>query len=535
LADELVKVVEDSARGGFFLISGTTFATVIMAIASILIARLLGPELYGQYTITLVAPQLLYLFTDLGIGQGMIKFTASLRTKGETTRIRKIVKCGLLLRTLAGTIIFIINYTFANFFASYFFQRPDLAPYIRIASLSILFQPIFATAASAFVGLDKTEYNALAMNVQAIAKTVISIVLVFFGFSVAGAVIGYTASYIAAATASILILIYTLRGNGKTENDHKVLDDLKTLTHYVAPLCISLLLTGFIPIYKNIILAIFAADGEIGNYKAALNFATLITVLSVPITTALLPAFSKLDSSTGKTIKTFFKLANKYTAMIVVPITVLIILFSNEIVQTIYGSTYHSASLFLAAYCPVYFLVGMGYLTLASLYNGLGETKTTLEMSLITFLLLITLSPMLTKTCGVLGIIMAFLMANTAGTIYGAYKARRKFQIEFDAGLMIKIYSMSAVSGIPPFLLLQSTLIPRFFNVIIAGLLYLLIYMTLMPLTRIVDTSELQTGTRVMQKIRPLAPLAKPVLGYQQKILQVRANHRNLQKSIFWR
>ncbi len=77
MADELVRIAEDSVRGSFFLISGTAVSTVIMAIASILIARFLGPELYGQYTLALVIPSLLFLFTDLPykgifwVGQGL--------------------------------------------------------------------------------------------------------------------------------------------------------------------------------------------------------------------------------------------------------------------------------------------------------------------------------------------------------------------------------------------------------------------------------------------------------------------------------
>ena len=43
---DLEKVAEDSARGSFFLISGTALSTVIMAVSSILIGRFLGPELY---------------------------------------------------------------------------------------------------------------------------------------------------------------------------------------------------------------------------------------------------------------------------------------------------------------------------------------------------------------------------------------------------------------------------------------------------------------------------------------------------------
>jgi len=524
MTEELIQVAEDSARGGFFLISGTALATIIMAIGSILVGRFLGPELYGQYALALVVPQLLFLFTDLGINQGIIKFTASLRSKGENNRILKIIKYGLILRALTGIAIFIINYVLADLFASLFLQRPDLAFYIRIASISVLFQVIFTTATSAFVGLDKTEYNALTANIQAIAKTIISITLVLLGFSVAGAIIGHVTSYIVAAIGSISILFLTIREKQVNQDNHSVSDDLKTLVHYGAPLYASLLLTGFIPLYQNVILAIFTTDADIGNYKAATNFIALMAVLAVPITTALLPAFSKLNSSTNQKIKTFYKLANKYTAMIIIPITFLLIIFSQEIVQIIYGSTYESAPLFLTTYCLLYFLVGLGYLVLPSLYNGLGETKTTLKMSLITFLMLAVLSPIFTKTYSVPGLIVAFITASAASTIYGFYVGRKKLQIEFDTRSQLKIYLNSAVSSIPPLLTLYFLQLPKLLNITIGGLSYLFIYATLTPLTKTVTFYELGTATRITQKIRPLAVIANPILKYQKKLLHNKTN-----------
>ena len=65
MADEFVGVIGDSARSGSLLAFGMTLSTVILAIGSIITARLLGPELYGQFTLVLVGPQLLFLFTDL--------------------------------------------------------------------------------------------------------------------------------------------------------------------------------------------------------------------------------------------------------------------------------------------------------------------------------------------------------------------------------------------------------------------------------------------------------------------------------------
>jgi len=95
MVDELTRAAEDSARSSFFLILGTATSTVTMAIASILIGRFLGPDLYGQYTLVLVVPQMLFLFTDLGINQGITKFTANLNTNGENQRSVSLIRHGL--------------------------------------------------------------------------------------------------------------------------------------------------------------------------------------------------------------------------------------------------------------------------------------------------------------------------------------------------------------------------------------------------------------------------------------------------------
>jgi O-antigen/teichoic acid export membrane protein len=520
MADELIKVAEDSARSGFFLISGTALSTVILAIGSILTGRFLGPELYGQYTLALVIPSLLLTFTDLGINQGITKFTANLKAKGETNRLARIIKYGLLLRASTGIAIFIINYVFADIFSSFFLQRPDLAFYIRIASTSILFHVIFTTATSAFVGLDKTEYNALSANVQALAKAIISVSLVLLGFGVAGALIGYVTSSIVAAIAGIALLFLIIREKQDVKDSYNISDDLKTLMRYGAPLYISVLLTSFVPLYQNFILAIFTTDTDIGNYKAAANFTALVAVLSVPITTALLPAFSKLDSETNNKIEGFFKLANKYTAMIILPIAFLLILLSNEIVEIVYGSTYQPASLFLAIFCLTYFLVGLGYLTLSSFFNGLGETKTTLKASIIALIALIVLSPALTKTYSVPGLIIASLIASTASTIYGSYIARKNFQIKFDIRSIVRIYLISAVCSIP-LLVFHFTHLPALFNVPIGGLLYLITYATLTPLAGIMTIPEIQMAKRITQKIPLLKLFAKPLLKYEENILRM--------------
>ena len=399
--------------------------------------------------------------------------------------------------------------------------------YIQIASVSVLFQVIFTTATSAFVGLDKTEYQAITANTQAIAKAVASITLILAGFSIVGAVTGYTIGYIAPTFIALPLLYLLLRRNRTSSNGDSFKTNLKTLFEYGSPLYISVLIVGFFPIFKNVILAFFTTDTDIGNYKAAINFAALLIVLAEPITTVLLPAFSKLNQTSSQKIRDFFKIAVKYTTMIVIPVASLIIIFSSEIVQIVYGSTYDLAALFLSIHVLIYLLVGIGYLTLPSLYNGLGDTKTTLKMNLVTFFILIIVSVPLTEVYGVQGLIIGFIISLLAGTSYGAYTARKKYKISFELRNTAKIYLISALASIIPIVLKNFVNLPNLVNLALGGGIYLFVFITLMPLTNVVSLLELNQIKLAIKNTPVLKQFAPLLIKYQQEIIKLKTNGKN--------
>jgi len=523
MTTDLTRIAEDSARGGFFLVSGSFVSTVISAVTAILIGRFLGPELYGQYALSLVITQMLITFAGFGFAQGAVKFAAGLRAEGKIGHAKKIIKYATLLRTLTTLPFFLLNFGLADFLAAALLNRPDLGFYIRIASIALIFEVVAQSANSAYLGLDKTQYTALTKNVQAISKAIVSITLVLLGFRVAGAVLGHVAGWVIGGVIGLSILLFLLRKSAKSSDDSvDFTQSFRTLTSYGIPLYVARILVGFASPYINLMLGIFASNVNIGNWKAAGNFISLITVVSIPITTALFPAFSKLSSARNGKTRTFFKFANKYTTLLIIPIATMLIIFSGDIVQIIYGATYQTAALYLSIYCLLYFLVGLGYLNLTSLFNGLGETQITLKRSLIALGTILVLSPLLAKAYGVLGVIVALIFAHTTSTCYGMYVAKRKFKIEYDTKSLIKIYFIAIASTIPSLLILQISPLPRLVNVIIGGLLYLFTYATLAPITNILTNSELETATEITKKIKPLYPIIRPLLKYHEKILNSR-------------
>jgi len=498
-------------------------ATVIMAIAAILVGRLLGPELYGQYNLVLVVPTLLVLLTDLGINAGITKFAASLRVEGKGESVPGIVRYGMYFRLLIGIIVSILSLVFANYLTA-LINRPDFTFYVQIASISTIFQVIFGTANSAFVGLDKSEYNALTTNIQATAKTILQILLVLLGFNVTGALIGYVGGFIVASILGAIILFFRLlkpaeKSKAAPPHEGGYSQVLKLLARYGMPIYVSVVLAGLLPLYQQVVLAFFASDAAIGNFRAAANFLTLLSIVPSSITTALLPAFSKLESSKTEKVNVFFKRANKYTCLLIVPTTTLIVLFSKQIVQIIYGSGYTSASLFLSLGSLVYFLVIIGHLSLTSLFNGIGETRLTLNVTIINFLVLLILSPILAAAYDVVGAIMAALIAGISAASYSAYIASRKLKVQFDFGPTLRIYAISIFSSAIPLLLLFFTSLHSAIVLVAGTASYLMIFVTLMPLAGITGQKELKTLMQVTSKIPILKHVTRPVLEYQRRVI----------------
>ena len=206
---------------------------------------------------------------------------------------------------------------------------------------------------------------------------------------------------------------------------------------------------GFMPQFIDILLAFFASNYDIGNFKATSNFMILLAIVAQQITISLLPAFTKLNGASNNQRNSFFNISHKYTTLVIIPLTVLLIVFSNEIVQFSYGSTYTDAGFFLAIYGFLYLLTGFGYLNLPSLFNGMGKTKETLKMNTITFLLVLTVCPLTTKFFGIIGAITTLLFAYTMGSIYGMYKAKRILGLTFNLNVLSKIYLIAFLSIIP--------------------------------------------------------------------------------------
>ena len=482
-----------SATGSLQLLIGVATSTIIMAVGTIIIGRLLTTDEFGLYGIALVPSTLINLFRDWGINSAMTRYIANFRATQKEKELQDIIVAGLVFELAAGLALSFLSLLLATFIASTVFNRPESASYIAIVSVSIIAGSILAASQSVFIGFERMKLNSFTLICQAIAKTAIGPVLVFLGYSVLGAVVGYTVSFVAAAIIGVatfyFILLRPLRKKATT--GFNLTRTLKTMLSYGVPLSISSILAGMLTQVYAFMIVPLTSNTMYGNYLTALNFSVLLTFFSIPIGTVLFPAFSKLDpEKEHDLIKTVFASSIKYASILLVPATMILMTLSGPIIGTLYGEKYVYGPFFLAIAVIGNLFVAIGNVSAGGLLNGLGKTRIPMYQSIMTIVIGLPLGILLIPIFGITGLIIAGIVSGIPSMTWGLYWIWKHFKAKADFQSSAKILAASAIAAIAayPIVLLN---IANWLRLVIALAIFLAVYVLGAPLIGAVTQSDI--------------------------------------------
>jgi O-antigen/teichoic acid export membrane protein len=519
-SDELTTIAQNAARGGLFLFIGNASSTVILAVGAIIVARLLGPFSYGLYTLTVAIPALLVALADAGMNFALVRLPARLRSEGDHARANRLVKLGFLLKLAISAAASIVCYAGSTVIASIVLNRPELTPFVQLASLMIVFQAIYDATNNIFIGQDLMQYSASAQILQATLKGALAPVLVFVGLGITGAIWGYVLALAAAGlTGATLLFTRRMRSSGRTTNQASM--ELRTLLGYGLPLYAAAILSVFLTQYQNIVLAHFASNVEVGNFGATWNFTTFMMILIYPITTAMFPMFSKMDPKDQRSdLARGFVLAVKYTSLLMIPASVAVMVFSRDLIYLTYGIGYALAPQYLVLLAALYLLTAISYLVLGSFLNGVADTRTVLKMSVVTLAVYLPLGPVLAWLWGPFGLLIAYILSIATSTVYGLRQTSVKHDARPNLRASGRIILAALGAAVPTLGLIQlDGAGVGVVNLVVGGLLYLGVYLTLAPILGAVEKQDVLNLRTLLGGTRIVAVLVNPVFDYESKLL----------------
>ena len=521
----LNDIAKASARSSFYLFLGQSISTVLLAVTTILIGRLLGPENYGIYTVALTVPSLLLEVSDLGISSALVRFIAKLCSEGKHGEATRLSKIGILFKTLTSIGVSLVFLLLSGEIATVILKRPEISLFVGVGALYLLGQAILGTINAIYIGLDRTEISGFLVNVQAVSKAFVSIILIILGYGVMGALLGIGFSPLFTAVVGILLLLRVLKRfrQTNTSNHSSFLEGLRPMLAYGTPLYASNLLVSLLPQYYGLILAYFVSNEAIGNYATAMNFSVLVSVITTPLATALFPAFSKLSIQKNReSVERMFRLAVKYTSLIVIPTSIALALFSKELVTILYGSSFNDAPNYLSLYALHFLTAGLGMLVLGNFFNGQGDTKTVFKVGLVRFFSSLILSPVFTSFDGVRGLIVSILISQLASTILALLLSKRIYKVEIDFSSSLRICVSSFLSAMVIMVLLNIftiSILP--IKLLILGSIYIATFLVVAPLIGAINREDIQYLRNSIEGLSIIRPFAMILLGFEMALLSL--------------
>jgi len=522
LSNKLRNFAGQAMRGSFIIFQGQLLSTGISVVGSILVARFLGSTRYGQMAVVLIPISFIGLFRFWGVNTALKKYIAQYQNEHKDANVQILMHVGLLFESAIGISLSLIAFLLAGFVSGTIFNQPELELLIQVSSITILAQCLLEFVQSIFIGSEKMELYSLTQIIFSLLKTFLAPILVFMGYGVFGAVIGYTAPLIIISLIALVIFFikFWKKSNHLEEATLTYRSSLLLLLRYGIPLFFSNIIRFSSTQIENFIIAFSVQNIIFGNYKVATNFSIILSLVTISISTVLFPTFSKLSyEKDGKDLLSVFQGSVKYTALITLPLSAMIIVLSQPLVQLIYGDTYQSAPLFLSIYMiPLLLSSGFGALSVTRFLEGQGKTKILLIFNIINLATMLPLYFLLIPRFGIMGLLSSKIILTIKGLVVVLWWVKKNLNFTINWISLAKIFISTGLSFVFTFIFYHFINLASWITVLLGGSIFLLTYIVTISLIGAIEKNEIQYLKQITSTLGSFTPFVNFILKIIEKL-----------------
>lgn len=400
--------------GSAIMVIGSNTINALNYLYHLILGRMLGPSDYGELAALISLMGLLSIVPG-SISLVIIKYVSSAKTEEGIANLINWLKS----RIIKASLIFFLVILLLSPLIRSFLHINKLVYLILIAiSFLVSFQSLFYR--SILQGLLRFKAVILSVLAENSTKLIVSIVLVYLGFRVGGAML----AFVGAAVSGWYITIFYLKFSSKGKSD--TLPDVKSMTFFAIPVIIQTLSTTSFYSSDVILVKHFFSSHDAGIYAALSTLGKIIFFGTGPIAAVMFPLVSKKQAEGGNFRRVYY-----YSFFATLTLAALILFFylstPKLAINLLYGKAYLEAANLL-------FWMGI-FITLFSLTSliisyglALGRTATVyFQLVAAIFQIILiwffhqTLFEVIIISCTVTGMLLAVLL------IYSGYGDKLSF------------------------------------------------------------------------------------------------------------
>ncbi|MBE6493509.1 MAG: flippase [Methanosphaera stadtmanae] len=504
-------------KGSFILVIGNLLFRLGGYINRLLMSRMLGPEGYGLYGLTLPFQGIFQILSAGGLPPAISKYVAEYNAKDEEQVTRQIIITATKFMILMAILLSIILLFSSDFIANTIFHKPLVVWPLRAVSIITPFSVIVGAMRGAFQGFYKNEYTVYNRLAEQVGIIVFACIFVYCGLYAMGAVLGTAVGFIISAITAVILYkkyIDPLFKNTETLNlsTREELKLLWMLIKFAIPVAITALSEMAIYDVSTLVIGVFMLATDVGYYNAADPIARIPLIISLSVSTVLLPATAEAYSlKNQQLLEEYVVDCLRYSILTVLPLSLLIAIFSKPTLIILFGSTYIPSSGVLSI-----LVIGMSfysiYMICSSILQGTGKPRLPMYILLIGTLINIIFNALFVKEIGILGASIATTLTTAILMIVIMYFVIKHTKISIPWRNIIQIIiSNLAIVFIGIFI--PKTII----GLIIGSIIGIIVYLIVLILLRVLTKKDVLFFAEFFNKIKFLKPYTDKTIKFIEK------------------
>ena len=340
-------------KNASWLFSGSIVASLFSAAEPILIARFLGVEQLGLFTLIIAYVGIINGLIDLRSPDAVVRYVGQYRELGEKDKVLSFIKFFYVLDFLVGIAALGVCLILAGVADNLFIHSENTFKFTLIYSASILVSSVNKSSEAVLRVFDMFKTIAFVRTSRTGLRVILIAVSLLAGFGIEGIFVCYVvAAFVFFLMLQVEVLRVLSQSGLKRWTTAKV-KDLGVTFEEVRSFVLVSTFTGFlsnafsrqIPV---LILGHFTGKEAVGLYRVAIIFSGVSIKLRKPIQDTIYPALVAAQSRASK--KAFSEIVSystKNLLKVFLPIGLIFFLFANKIITIFFGSAYEPAALAL--------------------------------------------------------------------------------------------------------------------------------------------------------------------------------------------
>lgn len=362
LFKKITKRDINSLFGTFFKNSTFQFSNIMISkvgsfLFTLFLARILFPEMFGIYSLTLSIIAIFTSFSDMGVNKlAVVLLSKENKQKNYKNLANYIFRLKIKIMLIIAVLLGFVSYPI-----SLVYGKPLLFVGLIAGVVYVIFSGI-STLIESFLNARQDFKSPMFKELLfQILRLIILLPAIFILIK-----LQYSSNIVLFSLFSLLSILYLITalflfsklGNLKSllNRENKISLSKKQKTKKLLyPLSLNAISEIFFSYFDLIILGFFVLPAYLGYYQVALTFISIATPFS-SLALVLLPIFGTLK---GNRLKNVFKKSSKYLFLITLLLSIFIFIFSGILVNFLYGGEYAFSTNILKILTPLFILVPM--------------------------------------------------------------------------------------------------------------------------------------------------------------------------------